>query len=368
MADEVRLAGAVAAALALGSILTPLAIAVAHRLTFFDRPAGYKQHGAPTPYLGGAAVIAAVLLTAIVFGGAAGTYAPIALGAIGLFGVGTIDDRVGLGPGLRLFAATLAALTLSANGLGWNFFVSEAANLGLTLFWVVGLVNAFNLMDNLDGACSSVAATSAAGIAVISALEGAYPLAAFAAALSAGCIAFLRFNLAGPARIFLGDGGSMPIGFLLAALVMAGPAAVRDDWAPLVSAAMFVGLVIFDTSLVVLSRLRRGAPVLRGGRDHLTHRLLLAVGSERHVAVVLITVQGGLCALGVVAAQSQNPTVALSLGVGCMALGAVALGALEVAYIRLEASVAEAVAGSVAEPSASAEVLVAVTPSAHKSR
>ena len=143
----------------------------------------------------------------------------------------------------------------------------------LTALWVTGVVNAFNLMDNLDGAAASVAAVSALCLGVLGLIGDDLALAVIAFALSGALAGFLRYNLARPARIFLGDGGSMAIGFILAGGLMAAPMGKLSGFSSLIAAAVAVGLPAFDTLLVVLSRLRRGAPVFSGATDHTTHRL-----------------------------------------------------------------------------------------------
>jgi UDP-GlcNAc:undecaprenyl-phosphate GlcNAc-1-phosphate transferase len=284
---------------AIFSLLTvPLAIAIAGRTGFVDSPRGYKAHLRPTPYLGGAAVLAAALPVAAVLGRSGlGTYWPLFVGAAVLWAVGTVDDRVNLSPWLRVALEIGVAWLLWDRGLGWSFLDSGAANLLLTALWVVAIVNAFNLMDNLDGAASTVGVVCAATAAAIASIGGATALAVLAVALCGGLLGFLRFNLAKPARIFLGDGGSMPVGFLIAAALMAAPMGGPTGWATFVVAGLAVGLPIFDTTLVVISRRRRGAPVLSGATDHTTHRLRALVGTPQAVCAVLAVVQailGGL--------------------------------------------------------------------------
>ena len=116
-----------------------------------------------------------------------------------------------------MLAEFAAAFALWQADLGWLLFDESVLNLALTTLWVVGLVNAFNLMDNLDGAAGTVGGVSAAGVGVLAATQGETAIAAMAFALAGACAGFLRFNLARPSRVFLGDGGSMPMGFLLAA-------------------------------------------------------------------------------------------------------------------------------------------------------
>jgi UDP-GlcNAc:undecaprenyl-phosphate GlcNAc-1-phosphate transferase len=295
--DEVKIVGALLTAFVVTLLATPIARRVAVRTEFFDHPVGYKGHQHPTPYLGGAAVIAGVLAGTLIFG-AAHDYTRVLVAALVIFAIGTLDDRIQLGVGLRLIAQVLTAIACWTVDLGWTMLGSESANLALTIVWVAGITNAFNLMDNQDGAAGTVGAVSSAGIGALALTQGAVPLAVIAFSVAGACLGFLRYNLAKPARIFLGDGGSMPIGLLVACSVMAVPDGALD-WTLLFATAPLVGLPILDTALVMLSRARRGMPLLSGARDHLTHRLLAMVGSERTVALILGAAQTALCGLSI---------------------------------------------------------------------
>ena len=267
---------------------TPVAIRVARSTGFLDRPRGFRVHAKPTPYLGGAAVFLGFLAGALVQGTVWDSHlTPLFAGAGVLWLVGTVDDRVALGPWLRVFAEVAVGILLWDAGLGWSLFPGELADLIVTVLWIVGLVNAFNLMDNLDGAAATVAAVSAAGIAFLTLSEGPAALTALAVAASGACIGFLHFNLARPARIFLGDGGSMLLGFLVAALAMAAWRENVMEGVDFLPAIMLAGLPVLDMTLVIVSRKRRGVSVGTGGRDHISHRLLAKLGSTWRVALAL---------------------------------------------------------------------------------
>ena len=355
MPDELQLLLAFALAAGAVQVTVPLAIRLAWRTNFLDRPVGYKRHGRPTPYLGGLAVMVASLPLALLIGVGSSDVVLIAACAIGLSLVGTIDDRVHLGPLTRVLAEFAAAFALWQGGLGWALFDEGVLNLALTSVWVIGLVNAFNLMDNLDGATGTVGGVSAAGAAALAIANDKLILALPALALSGACLGFLRFNLARPARIFLGDGGSMPVGFVVAATLMAVPAEAGFGTAAVFAVVPIVGLVVLDTTLVVVSRLRRGAGILTGGRDHVTHRLLGLLGSPAAVAGVLGAVQVVLCAAGVLLADSTIVTV-FAASTGYVLLGAAAIVALEWPSVRdaalapaLDANAAPALAATPAQ-------------------
>lgn len=277
-------------------LAAPVAIGIANRTGFLDWPRGYKGHAVPTPYLGGAVVLAGFLAGAIASSAIGESHlTPLFVGAAFLWVVGTLDDRFALGPVARVLTEVLVAILLWRGDLGWSVFPGEAADLLVTILWVVGLVNAFNLMDNLDGAAATVAAVSALGVAGLAARNDANSLSALALGVAGGCAGFLRYNLNRPARIFLGDGGSMLLGFLIAALSMATWRESGLDGVDVLPIILLAGLPVLDMTLVIVSRLRRGAPVAKGARDHITHRLMSKFGSVWRVALALAIGQGVLC-------------------------------------------------------------------------
>ncbi len=201
--------------------------------------------------------------------------------AVFLWGLGTLDDWLNLPLLLRLVAEVAIGVGLWHSGHGWDVFHSTAPDVALTVVWVVGVANAFNLMDNMDGAAATTAAVSALGAGLLAIISGKAALAPLCFAVAGSCAGFLPRNLARPARIFMGDGGSLPIGLLVAGLTMS--VVTRDYFGSrgIVIGPLLVGLVILDTTLVTVSRTRGHRAVLSGGRDHLTHRLVNGLGSPR---------------------------------------------------------------------------------------
>jgi UDP-GlcNAc:undecaprenyl-phosphate GlcNAc-1-phosphate transferase len=313
--DEARLIAAFVLALGAAFMATPVAMTVAARADFHDRPVGYKGHGQPTPYLGGAAVLGGFLIAAITLGGEFARLSPIVIGACVLWFLGTVDDRVGLPAWPRLAIEAVIAIALWSTGLGWDLTGSDAADLALTIVWVVGLVNAFNLMDNMDGAAATLAAVTAVTIGLLALIEGDAALAVLVFGLAGACVGFLPYNLATPARIFLGDGGSLPIGFVIAAALMVLPTGGELGFERLLAAVLVAGLPVLDTALVTISRRRAGVSVISGGRDHLTHRLATRIGPARTVALTLGITQAGLgaVAIGVVQLGRGSVLVAWSI-------------------------------------------------------
>jgi UDP-GlcNAc:undecaprenyl-phosphate/decaprenyl-phosphate GlcNAc-1-phosphate transferase len=290
---------------------TPLAIRVADRFEFYDRPVGYKAHGTPTPYLGGAAVMAGFVLALVVLAGDSQRTLPVLGGTVLMWAVGTLDDRRTVRPRVRVAVEVALAALIWQLGLGWQLGFGPLVDLMVTAAWVVAVVNAFNLFDNMDGATPSMGVVAAAGLVVLGAAQGNAWLAVAAAALCGACAGFLPHNLSSPARIFLGDGGSMPIGFAVASLTMIGVSEAAAEWQSLAMGLLFVGVPALDTTLVMISRRRRGISVLTGGRDHITHRTKNRLRTARAVAVALGSAQAVISALAVVALEGgSSATVA----------------------------------------------------------
>jgi UDP-GlcNAc:undecaprenyl-phosphate GlcNAc-1-phosphate transferase len=326
--ESLRIIAAFTTGLAITCLAVPLAERLAARTNFYDRPGGYKEHHRPTPYLGGVAVILGFLVASITFADALADFRVPALCALALLVVGTIDDRVGLGIAPRLVLEVGVAVAVWAAGQGWHLGSSEMLDLLVTIGWVVGLINAYNLMDNLDGATATVAGTSAVGIGALASVQGDPMLAATCFALAGACTGFLPHNLARPSKMFLGDGGSMPIGFILAAAVMVVPHG-NPGLPALALGCLVVGIPLLDMAAVIVSRRRRGVGVFVGGRDHMTHRLFRYLDSERSVSGVLAVSQGFLCLVAVVLCQSSSSTVIVGFSVVALSAAALGLASIE---------------------------------------
>jgi UDP-GlcNAc:undecaprenyl-phosphate/decaprenyl-phosphate GlcNAc-1-phosphate transferase len=330
--DDVRLIGVFAASVACALAASPLAARVAHRIRFYDHPVGlsYKIHVAPTPYLGGAAVLAAVAVGTLTFSSEPLHFTLVFAVAIVLWIIGTLDDSRPIHPIARVLLEAGAGVPLWLSGSGWNLFPGGGIDLLFTCAWIVAIVNSFNVIDNMDGVAATLAAVTGAGTSVLALVSGDYGLAALAAALCGACMGFLPYNVSSPARIFLGDGGTMPVGFIMAVVVMGLPMNKPLGWSVLLPATLLVGVPCFNTVLVTVSRSRRGIPFWIGGTDSLTHRLRRQLGSEHAVALFLGIAQATLC--GLAAGLIEIPIVGLGsvlATVGCAALGLTLLAVLE---------------------------------------
>ncbi|MEZ5330947.1 MAG: MraY family glycosyltransferase [Thermoanaerobaculia bacterium] len=310
-----RPAVAFGAALLVAALTAPMARALALRYGWVDHPGARKGHARPTPLLGGLALWGAVSAGWLAAGGlrAGGEVVAAAL-LVGL--VGLWDDRRGLGPAAKLGVECLAALWVVAGGGTTVAAGDEGLAAALGVAWVLLVTNAVNLLDNADGSAAgtvAIGALSLLGVAATAA--GASPVAGIVAALAGACVGFLPFNRH-PASLFMGDAGSLFIGFLLAVsslrLHAAAPVDSGAAWAP----ALVLTVPLTDTAFVVVSRLRRGLnPLTSPGRDHLAHRLTARGWTERG-AVALLWAAGALAGLGgIVAALSTRFVAWCLLGV-----------------------------------------------------
>jgi UDP-GlcNAc:undecaprenyl-phosphate GlcNAc-1-phosphate transferase len=319
LAERLLIGFAIACALAYA--VTPYAIALANRLEFFDKPVGYKGHLDPTPYLGGAAVMVGFVVAVALAAGDWKRTAPLLGGALVMWAVGTVDDRRTVSPAVRVLVELALAVAVWAADLGWHLHAGPVLDLALTCAWVIGVVNAFNLFDNMDGAASMMALVVSAGAALIGVVQGDVWLAVGAASLCGASLGFLPRNLAVPSRIFLGDGGSMPLGFAVAVLVTAAAGTSAVAWRSLLVALLLVGIPVLDTTLVIVSRRRRGVSVLTGGRDHLTHRARKLLASARSVALLLGLIQAGLSVVAVLASRGEAALVVISASIYLLTAG-----------------------------------------------
>jgi len=288
---------------------TPLARKVGLRLNAVDQPdARRKVHVVPTPRLGGLAIFGSTLLAALLLGNRYNItqLVSILVCATMISFLGFWDDRFTLPPWAKLLGQLFAAGLLVVTGVSITMLRVPLLNFGATVVWVVGITNAFNLLDNMDGLSGGVAAIAAAYFALMCSFSGQYLVGALAIAVMAACIGFLIYNWT-PATIFMGDSGSLFLGFLLASI---GIKLRFPDNVPFVTwmiPLLVLGVPLFDTTLVTLSRLRRRLnPMTTPGTDHSSHRLTYA-GLTRREAVLVLYIVGfflGLVALFVMRASA----------------------------------------------------------------
>jgi UDP-GlcNAc:undecaprenyl-phosphate GlcNAc-1-phosphate transferase len=322
---------AFAVPLALAWLLTPVMLRLALRLSVLDEPGERKAQQVAVPYLGGIAIVlsfsATVLLAALVLDPEAGLVelASVLGTGVALSVMGLVDDLRGLSPYLRLAVEVAAGVVVYATEPDIALPGPAVLGLVVVVLWVVGITNAFNLLDNMDGLSAGVAAVAALSFCVVAAVNGQFLVAAFSAATAGCAVGFLRHNFH-PAKIYMGDAGSLFLGFVLAALAVRlqleqAPAAVS-----LFVPVLVLGVALFDTTLVTVNRVRHGRSPMLGGRDHTSHRLVW-VGIPVPVSVGLIyTVAASLGFLGVLLARLDQTSglmlmgFVLTVGAGTMAL------------------------------------------------
>jgi UDP-GlcNAc:undecaprenyl-phosphate GlcNAc-1-phosphate transferase len=281
-------------ALILATGVTPLVRAAARRFGVMDQPGARKQHIQATPLLGGVAIYLAFIIALFLFGDRfyVNQVAGIFLGATLVSFLGLWDDRRGLNPWVKLVGQFLAASVLVVTGVRIEMFPYGWLNVAATLLWVVFVTNAMNLLDNMDGLSSGIAAIAAVFFLLFAAMSNQYLVGALAAALLGACVGFLYYNL-NPASIFMGDAGSLFLGFTLAAVGIKLRFPENSSFVTWMVPVFVLAVPLFDTTLVVISRLRRRQnPLTTPGKDHLSHRLARLTGSPRE-AVLLCYLLGG---------------------------------------------------------------------------
>jgi UDP-GlcNAc:undecaprenyl-phosphate GlcNAc-1-phosphate transferase len=316
-------------ALAASLTLTVPVRALALRVGMVDLPGPRKVHLQPIPLLGGVAMYAAVVL-AILFafhGPAREQIVGILAGATLVAAVGIMDDRGILHHQVKLFLAMpMAAAILLFTGIHAQVFsvvlggrTGDVLDAALTVVWVVGITASFSILDHMDGLCAGIAAMASIFFAMIAYLNGQSLVTVLAAAVLGAATGFLRWNFK-PAKIFMGDGGAMFLGFLMATLglkLRVENASHLSGWlAPL----LILSVTIFDTTLVTISRSRRGfLPFTTPGKDHTAHRLA-NLGLGQRGAVLMLYVLGAFGGGTAVLIGYLSTRGALFVGLGAIVI------------------------------------------------
>jgi UDP-GlcNAc:undecaprenyl-phosphate GlcNAc-1-phosphate transferase len=277
---------------------TPLVRRLALSLGIIDKPSARKIHLEPIPLLGGLAISFIFLIVFSLFGGLRSEMWAVLCGALIILVVGLVDDIKGIPPFLKLGCQIGTCWLVLIFGTQVSFTHNPKVDIPLTFLWVVGITNAFNLLDNMDGLSVGVAAIASFFFFLLSALNGQYVIAALSAALCGSCLGFLRYNFA-PAKIFMGDTGSMFVGFLLSIIGIKLRFA-NTEAVTFAVPIIVLGVPIFDTTLVTISRMLRGIPVSQGGKDHTSHRLVALGASHTKAVLSIYLVATALGILGII--------------------------------------------------------------------
>lgn len=285
------MAGVLAAGLSVAAVIA--AMRLARRLGIVSKPGAGRWSKKETPLLGGAAVLVAFVVSYLVFGSPDGRMIYILTTSCFLFLLGLLDDLRGLRPNMKLIGQGAAACLLIYGGVYVNIWF-PVIGIPLSIAWFVGMSNAVNLLDNMDGVASGVCAISAGVLVFHAASADCAEIALAGAALCGACVGFAIFNFH-PAKIFLGDSGSLFLGMTLAALGVA--ATYREATNVLVTLlvpVMVLGVPLFDMIFVSVLRKGHGRSLTAGGRDHSAHRLVSLGLSERKTALLFYAVCLGL--------------------------------------------------------------------------
>jgi len=267
--------------------VTPLVKKLALRTGKVSIPRKDRWADAPTPLLGGVAIFIAFLTAVLAQSRWQAMPWGILLGSTLAFGVGLLDDFVTLSPSAKLLGQLLAASVAAFSGTITAFFPWEIANALVSILWIVGLTNAINLLDNMDGLAGGMAFIAAGFMVFIFNTAGNATFTLLSASLAGSVIGYLLYNVP-PASIFMGDSGSLFLGYTLASLAIAREPQASNVFAMVGVPTLLFLLPIFDTGMVTLTRLMRGQSPAVGGRDHLSHRLVSLGLTERQALVLLL--------------------------------------------------------------------------------
>ncbi|PYS73630.1 MAG: hypothetical protein DMF73_05375 [Acidobacteria bacterium] len=311
--------------LALAAALTPVVRSLARRWGFVAKPKTDRWHKRPTAMMGGVAIWLAVITTFLTLLPHTSTGWVVAGAASFLFLVGLVDDWLHIKPYQKLIGQVIGASIVVNYGLILPWTRSLPANMVITIFWLIGITNAINLLDNMDGLATGIAAI-ASGFLTLNFIAANQPtealmLAGFAAAL----IGFLIYN-SNPASIFMGDSGSMFIGFFLASSSLINLAGGRSRaFVPVLAVPILVLFIpIFDTTFVTILRKLSGRAASQGGRDHTSHRLV-ALGLSEKRAVLMLYSLAALSGLLAITVRELKPDVSIAL-LAIFTLGLTLLG------------------------------------------
>lgn len=310
------LATAFLTALILSLMLTPLGTRVAWAIGWLDQPEARKLHTAATALLGGAVVFLCAVMSWLIVS----AWKPVPddvrlpalfLGATIALATGLLDDRLGMNPILKIAGQGAAAGTLVVAGLVPDIGLPAPIGALLTLIALVALMNAVNFLDNMNGVIGGLAAILLAGFAWGSAARGEIAIAVLQLAIVGACVGFLPYNFP-RARIFLGDAGSLLLGYILGASALLAFQGAPAGWGR-IGALLMLAYPVFDMSFVVVNRLREGRKIYVGGKDHSNHRLASVIRCQTTTVLLLWVSGAALVASGLAVLKLNHPLPALLL-------------------------------------------------------
>lgn len=282
----------------LALMFTPIMRSLARKTGVVDMPDGLKRHRKPTPYFGGVAIYLAFMLglvcVVVIRRSVESKLLGLIVGGTIICGLGVLDDCWRLSVWTKLFGQTVAAVVLVMSGLRLEIvYLSPSLNVALSVLWIVGITNALNLIDIMDGLAASVAFVAAATFFFIAVPTGDLLTAVVSAGLAGACIGFVGYNWH-PASIFMGDAGSLFLGFMLAAVSISTSYTATNNIA-LLSPLLILAVPIYDTFYVSILRMAKGKNPFKGSRDHFALRLKAIGLRDQHVVVIVCLISLVLC-------------------------------------------------------------------------
>lgn len=275
--------------LALSFVLTPVVRHLAIRHGFVSHPKEDRWHQTPTALLGGIGIFLAFAVSSILWLGATPDVVVVLGGALLVFGIGILDDFIHLQPYSKLISQIVAACCVVGAGVFLEVWQFGIVGILLSVFWIVGVTNAFNLLDNMDGLSAGIGSIVAFCLFLAGALTGNAGVMLMALAVCGSALGFLAFNFP-PAKIFMGDSGSLVLGFTLSSLAIMGHwGEVTNVVFALLIPVLVLAVPIFDTAFVSMVRFFNGRAISQGGRDHTSHRLVTFGLSERTTVLLFYT-------------------------------------------------------------------------------
>ena len=294
-------------ALVVAIAVTPVSKWLAPHLGVIAKPRARDVHTKPVPKLGGIAILFSVLAMSLVLGNRLEfqQFAAIVVAAALMSFLGLVDDRFNLNAYVKLLAQLAAGVFVWVFGVRISLFANPMVDATVTIFWIVGITNAMNFLDNMDGLLAGISAVISAFFLVLAVINGQYLVGLLSAAMLGACVGFLIWNL-NPASVFMGDSGSMFLGFMLACIAIKLRFLGQSQSVSWLVPLIVLALPLFDTTLVTLSRLRRGKnPLTTPGRDHTSHRIANHGFSKREAVMILYLVCGALGITAIIASVAN---------------------------------------------------------------
>ncbi len=294
-------------ALVIAIALTPVSKWLASRVGVVAQPRLRDIHTKPVPKLGGMAILLGVLVMAMLLGRRLEfqQFAAIVVAATLMSFMGLVDDRFNLNAYVKLIIQVSAAVMVYLFGVRVMMFSNPLWDALLTVIWIVGITNAMNFLDNMDGLLAGISAVITAFFLVLAVINGQYLVGLLSAAMLGACVGFLVWNF-NPASVFMGDSGSMFLGFMLACIAIKLRFLGQSPAVSWLVPVILMGLPIFDMTLVTLSRLRRGRnPLTSPGKDHTSHRIANHGFTRREAVMILYLVCGALGITAIVASVAN---------------------------------------------------------------